>query len=101
MDNHIVIESLNNIKQQKADVYGIFDINILYTCVPLGKTVNTKADDVYSNENSSIFNKSKLTKIVFKNILLTCSESKFVSKVLNHKDGIPIGPFQLTRMLVR
>ena len=48
MDNHIVIESLNNIKQQKADVYGIFDINILYTFASLGKTVNIKADNVYS-----------------------------------------------------
>merc|ERR1712096_604980 len=47
------MECLSNIKPQKADVCRIFDVKSLYTCVPLGETINIVADEVYSNENSS------------------------------------------------
>ena len=85
------MESLNNIKPQKADVCRTFDIKSLHTCVPLGETINAVADDVYSNENSSIFTKSKRTKTVFKNIFKTSSQSIFVfnGQVFKQVDDYP------------
>ena len=41
------MDSLTNIKPQKADVCGTFDIKSLYTCVPLGETIKIVADNVY------------------------------------------------------
>ena len=65
------MESLNNIKPQKADICRTLDIKSLYACFPLGETINTVADGVYSNVNSSTFTESRITKTVFKNILKT------------------------------
>ena len=51
------------------------------------------ADDVYSNENLSVFTKSKITKKVFKNILKTCSQSIFCfnNQVFKQIDGLSMG----------
>ena len=87
------MQCLSNIKPQKADVCRTFDIKSLYTCVPLGETINIVADEVYSNENSSIFTESKITKTVFKNILKTCSQTIFLfnGQVFKQVDGLSMG----------
>ena len=87
------MDSLKTIKPKKGDVCRTFDIKSLYTCVPLEETINMVADDVYSNENLSVFTKSKITKKVFKNILKTCSQSIFCfnNQVFKQIDGLSMG----------
>ena len=87
------MDSLKTIKPKQGDVCRTFDIKSLYTCVPLEETINMVADDVYSNENLSVFTKSKITKKVFKNILKTCSQSIFCfnNQVFKQIDGLSMG----------
>ena len=87
------MDSLKTIKPKEGDVCRTFDIKSLYTCVPLEETINMVADDVYSNENLSVFTKSKITKKVFKNILKTCSQSIFCfnNQVFKQIDGLSMG----------
>ena len=73
--NYWFINDLNNIKPQKADACRNFDIKSLHACVPLKYKKNMVAEDVYSNENSSIFIKIKT---VFKKIFETWSQNIFV-----------------------
>ena len=67
--NFEFMENFKKIKSQRTDKCVFFDIESLYTNVPLEETIDKVANVVYEQNTSSIFSKSKMTRTVFKNLL--------------------------------
>ena len=101
------VEDLNTIKPCSGDVCVSFDIKSLFTNVPLKEVVDDVANVVYDDEENCAFNEfteefknknknlkgRKLTKKVFKNILMACSKNVFLynENVYEQIDGLSMG----------
>ena len=85
---------LRQVKPSPSDLYVSFDIKSLYTNVPVKEVVDDICNVVYSNSPvSRFFVDSKITKIMFRNILNICCKSIFLYKdtVYEQRDGVAMG----------
>ena len=99
------VDDLNTIKPCSDDICVSFDIKSLFTNVPLKEVVEDVANVVYDDEVNCSFNEyndehksknwkgRKLTKRVFKNILMACSKNVFLynENVYEQIDGLSMG----------
>ena len=88
------VQELSELSPLSSDVLVSFDIESLYTNVPLKEVIDHMADRIYSQSApSSFFVDSGISKTVFKNMLKTCSRSIFLYKdsVYEQHDGLSMG----------
>ena len=88
------VQELSGLDPLSSDVLCTFDIESLYTNVPLNEVIDSMADLIYSESApSSFFVDSNISKTVFKNMLKTCSQSIFLYKdnVYKQHDGLSMG----------